>query len=144
MCMSCDSGKMSRKKKIRMFSSMGLVIAVATYIVLTTTNNPAIAAALPVLLSFGACPLMCAAVGGLMWFSHCSSKSNDNHKGSHSKPIATNTKEEVSCCSQEVAQRTNKNQNEAQTTRITGGPNNWVSKSNDVGSLTEQKPRNKV
>jgi hypothetical protein len=92
MCMACDPGKMSTKKKIIMFSSIGLVIAItATYLVLTTTitNNPTIAAAIPVLLSFAACPLMCAAVGGLMWFSRRSSKINESHKSSHNKLIST-------------------------------------------------------
>lgn len=106
--MAGDSGKTSTKKKITIFSSMGLVLATATYLVFTTTNNPAIAAALPTLLSFAVCPLMCAAVGGLMWFSRRSSKSNDSHNNSYNKPIATTTKEEVSCCSKEILQRINK------------------------------------
>jgi hypothetical protein len=145
MCMACDSGKTSTKKKIIIFSSMGIVIAIATYFVFTTTNNPAIAATLPALISFTVCPLMCAAVGGLMWFSRRSSKSNDNHEDSHNKPITTNTKEEASCCSKEILQRINKNQNEGlELTRIAEEPNNRISKSNEVGSFTEQKPRNKV
>lgn len=122
---------------------MGIVIAIATYFVFTTTNNPAIAAALPALLSFAVCPLMCAAVGGLMWFSRRSSKSNDNHEDSHNIPIATNTKEEVSCCSQKILQSINKNQNEdLEVTRITEVPKYRNNKGNDAGSLIEQKSRN--
>jgi len=103
---------------------MGIVMATATYLIFTTTNNPAIAAALPALLSFAVCPLMCAAVGGLMWFSRRSSKSNDSHKESHNKPIATNREQEVSCCSKEILQGMNKNLNEdLEVTRITEVPN---------------------
>jgi hypothetical protein len=74
---------------------VGLAIAIATYLVFTTTNNPAIAATLSMLLSFAACPLMCAPVGGLMWFSRRSSTSTDNHKSnrSSSTPTAASTKE---------------------------------------------------
>jgi hypothetical protein len=127
--MACHSGKTSTKKKIIIFSSMGIVMATATYLIFTTTNNPAIAASLPALLSFAICPLMCAAVGGLMWFSHRSSKSNDSHKDSHNKPIATNTEEEVSCCSKEILQGINKNQNEdLEVTKITEVPNYRKSK----------------
>jgi len=144
MCMSCDSEKMSTKKKIIMFSFVGLVIATATYLVFITTNNPAIAAALPALVAFAACPLMCAAIGSLMWFSRRSSTSNDSHKGNHSKTIPTDTKEEVSCCGQEILQRINKNQNEdlEATARIFKVTNNKNNKSNDVGLLKEQEPRN--
>jgi hypothetical protein len=143
MFMSCDSAKMSTKKKITMFSSMGLVITVATYFVLTTTNNPTIAAILPLLLSFGACPLMCAAVGGLMWFSHRSSKSNDSHKDSQNKPIATNREEEASCCSKEILQGMNKNLNEdLEGTRITEVSKYRNNIGNVAGSLIEQKSRN--
>ncbi|MGI8832989.1 MAG: hypothetical protein ACR2IS_10180 [Nitrososphaeraceae archaeon] len=87
--MACDSGKTSTKKKIIIFSFIGLVIATSTYLVFATTDNLAIATALPALLSFATCPLMCVAVGGLMWFSRRSSESKD----SHNKPIATDTKE---------------------------------------------------
>jgi hypothetical protein len=96
--MSCDNGKISTKKKFIIFSSVGLAIAIATYLVFTTTNNPAIAAALPALLSLGACPLMCAIVGGLMWFSRRSSTRKDNCEGNHDRnaQIATNnTKDET-------------------------------------------------
>src|SRR5215207_11180962 len=86
MQMACDSGKMSTKKRFIMFTSMGLIIAIATYVAFTKANNPAMVSAIPVLLSFAACPLMCAFVGGLMWFSHRSSTINDKHKGSgHSR-----------------------------------------------------------
>lgn len=112
--MSCDSGKISTRKKVTIFSSAGLAIAIATYLAFATTNNPAIAAALPALLSLGVCPVMCAVVGGLMWFSRRSSKRNDNSKVSHdhNTPIATNTKDEVPWHNQEILQHTNKNQNE--------------------------------
>ena len=133
MQMACDSGKMSTKKRFIMFSSMGLVIAIATYVAFTTTNNPAMAAAIPVLLSFAACPLMCAVVEGLMWFSHRSSTSNDKHKGSsHSRPIDINAKAPP-CSNQEILQCTNKNYNEnLELARITEMSNSKDNKGNAI------------
>ena len=130
MCMACNSGKMSTKKKVISFYSAGLAIAIGAYLIFTTTKTPALAATLPALLPFAACPLMCVAVGGLMWFSRRSPISNDNHKGSHDIPMATNIKEgEASCCNQEILQHTNKNQNEnLELTRTTELPS---SKSNN-------------
>lgn len=114
MCMSCDSGKMSTKRKVTIFFSTSIAIAIATYLAFTMTNNPALSAALPALLLFGACPLMCAAVGGLMWFScHCSTR-NDKRKGNHghNTAIATNTKDEAPWRNHEILKHTNRNQNE--------------------------------
>jgi hypothetical protein len=92
MFVACNSCMSSTKKKIIVFSFLGLAIATA-YLVLTATNNPATAAAIPVFLPFATCPLMCAAIGGLMWFSRRRhSKSNNSHKVNHHQhiPITTN------------------------------------------------------
>lgn len=109
MCMSCNLGKTSIKKKVTIFSFVGLSIAIATYLAFMTTNNPAIASALPALLSLAACPLMCAVIGGIMWFSRRSSTRN---KGNSRTQIASNTNEAAPWCNQEMLQHINKNQSE--------------------------------
>jgi hypothetical protein len=68
MYMSCSTGRIT-KKKIAIFSSIGFLIAVGTYFAFMTTNNPAVAAAIPALLSIAVCPAMCVAAGGVMWLS---------------------------------------------------------------------------
>jgi hypothetical protein len=111
--MSCGSGKMSTKRKVTIFSSVGLAIAIATYLAFITTNNPTITSAILALLSLAACPLMCAVIGGAMWFSRYSSTSNNvNSHNSHNTQIATNSKEVQSCPNQEMLQHTNRIQNE--------------------------------
>lgn len=50
-----------------LFLTIAIGIGMATYIIFATTNNPVIAAIFPVILSFAACPLMCAPIAGLMW-----------------------------------------------------------------------------
>ena len=77
--MSCDTGNLTRRKKIILFSSLSIGVGIITYIVFTTTNNPAVAATIPAVLTLGACPLMCAAVGGAMWFSQRLSKNKNKH-----------------------------------------------------------------
>jgi hypothetical protein len=51
-------------------------------LIFTATNNPAVAATMPALLSLAACPAMCVGMGGMMWFmSRFSKKKNkDNQK----------------------------------------------------------------
>jgi uncharacterized membrane protein YbhN (UPF0104 family) len=95
MCMSCNTGKLTTKKKIILFSSLSVGVAVASYFALTTTNNPAVAAALPTVFAFGACPLMCAAMGGAMWFSRRISKSKNKVTSDRLQDSVT---EEKSCC----------------------------------------------
>lgn len=63
--MSCDTGKIT-KRKIVILSSAGAGIGIASYFAFTTV--PALAAAIPAILTFAACPAMCAAMGGAMWF----------------------------------------------------------------------------
>ena len=53
------------KRKIAIFSSAGAGIGIASYFAFTTV--PAMAAAVPAILTFAACPAMCAAMGGAMF-----------------------------------------------------------------------------
>lgn len=110
MCMSCSPGKMSTKRKVTIFLSVGLAAAITSYLTFTTTNNPAIASALSALLSLAVCPLMCAVMGGIMWFSRRSSTSNKGN--SRNTQIATNTKDIAPSHGQETLQYKNKNQSE--------------------------------
>jgi hypothetical protein len=119
---------MSTKRKVIIFSSVGLVIAFATYLAFTTTNDPTVATALPVLLSLAACPLMCAVMGGIVWFSCRSSTSiKGNSLNSHNTQIATDPKEVAPRANQETIQHTNRNQNEnlelLGTTELPGNKN---------------------
>ena len=50
-----------------LFLSIIIGIGMATYFIFTTTNNPVIASTISVILSFAACPLMCAPMAGLIW-----------------------------------------------------------------------------
>lgn len=83
MCMACNNGKMT-KKKIALFSSIAVAIGASTYFIFITTNNPAIAATIPLVLSFAVCPAMCAGMGGILWLI--------NRKKKNSKKINGNLK----------------------------------------------------
>ena len=96
MCMSCNTSKLTTRKKIILFSSLGLGIALAMYFTLTMTSNPAVAAAIPTVLAFGACPLMCAAMGGAMWFSNRLSKNKSKHTSEHLQ-MPADQEQEMSC-----------------------------------------------
>jgi hypothetical protein len=74
--MSCNTGRLT-KGKIIVLSLLGVGVAAGTYFALSTTNNPAVAAAVPALATFAMCPVMCAAMGGLIWFMNRSSKDKD-------------------------------------------------------------------
>jgi hypothetical protein len=98
MCMSCNTGRIT-KKKIAIFSSIGVLIAVGTYFAFMTTNTPAVAAATPTLLSFAPCPAMCMAAGGVMWLSgHFTGNKSKNNSNNNNISISSN-KEQDSCCS---------------------------------------------
>jgi hypothetical protein len=66
--MSCGTGKMT-KKKIAIFSGVGAGTAAVFYFAFAT-HNPAIATVSPIFLTLGLCPVICAAMGGAMWFSN--------------------------------------------------------------------------
>lgn len=105
MCMSCNTEKLTTKKKIILFSSLGVGVAVVMYFVLTTTNNPALAVGIPTVLAFGICPLMCAAMGGAMWISMRFSKNKNKHASEHPD---SSVAQKTSCC--EVSQENREQQ----------------------------------
>jgi hypothetical protein len=92
MCMSCSTGRIT-KKKIAIFSSIGVLIAVGTYFAFMTINNPTVAAAIPA-LSFAACPAMCVAVGGIMWFSSRFSRNKNKY---NNNILMDSSREQESC-----------------------------------------------
>jgi len=96
--MSCGSGKIT-KKKIAIFSSIGIGIGITalSYIALTTTNNPILAATMPAVLGFAACPAMCVAMGGGMWFMNRLSKKKNNKNENHNVNLEEKTLS-TSCC----------------------------------------------
>jgi hypothetical protein len=76
--MRCSTiGKLT-KKKIAVFSSIGLGIASISYVVFTITNNPAITATVPAIVSLAICPTMCIAIGGAMVFMNRFSRNKNN------------------------------------------------------------------
>lgn len=79
MCMSCNTAKIT-KNKIILLSLLGIGLIVGIYFVFSTTNNPAVAAAVPALAAFAICPAMCAVMGGLMWVISRSSKKEAKSK----------------------------------------------------------------
>jgi len=97
--MSCSTGRIT-KKKIAIFSSIGVLIVVGTYFAFVTTNNPAVAAAIPALLSFAACPAMCVVVGGIMWFSSRFSRNKNKY---NNNILMDSTREQESCCTSGVS-----------------------------------------
>ena len=77
------------KKKIVVLSSTVLGIAVIAYAAFILTHNPAIAATIPALLSFVACPAMCAGICGAFFLVHrLSSKNKRNHQMQEGKATA--------------------------------------------------------
>lgn len=101
--MACNTGKIS-KKKIALFSSIIVAMGATTYFIFSATNNPAIAATIPLILSFAACPAMCAGMGGIMWLMNRKKKStekiNVNLKLMEKEPQekTNETSLENSCC----------------------------------------------
>jgi len=96
--MSCGSGKIT-KKKIAIFSSIGIGIGITalSYVAFTTTNNPVLAAAMPAVLGFAACPAMCVAMGGGMWFMNRLSKKKNNKNENQNVNLEEKTSP-PSCC----------------------------------------------
>lgn len=93
MCMSCNTGRLT-KKKIILLSLLVAGVALGIYFVFLTTNNPIIAAAVPAIAAFAICPAMCAIMGGLIWVMNRSSK----NKGKDQRHLL-NDEESSSCCS---------------------------------------------
>ena len=93
MCMSCNATNKITKKKIAVFSTIAIGIALATYFILAMTNNLAIvasAAIIPSILSFAICPLMCVPMIGIMWFINRTQKNKENK----ASIVDTNQKEQ--------------------------------------------------
>ena len=86
MCMSCNS---TRKplKKIIIVLAMVIGIGVIMYFVFSATNNPVFAASIPLIMTFAACPLMCAVMGGSMWLMNRYKKKNKLPKETKLNPI---------------------------------------------------------
>jgi hypothetical protein len=98
MYLSCNIGNLTRRKKIILFSSLSIVVGITAYLALAVINNPAVAAAIPTVLILGACPLMCAAMGGAMWFGQRLSKNKNKHISEHLQRSAPDRGQESSCC----------------------------------------------
>jgi hypothetical protein len=106
MCMSCgndsenNGGRKFGKKKIAILSMTGVGVAGGTY--LAATVNPAIGASIPALLTFAACPAMCAAMGATMWVSKRFSKRKNLTRVQ--EPVV-NSKQEVAVAKTESEQQ---------------------------------------
>ena len=72
--MSCGTGRMT-KKKIAIFSGMGIV-ATGLFYFAFATHNFTLAAVTPILLTPVLCLAMCAVMGGVIWFSNKFRKKN--------------------------------------------------------------------
>lgn len=87
--MSCDNtGKPLRK--IMLFLVIATGIGVTVYFAFEMTNNPAIAVAIPLILSSAFCPIMCAAMGIGMWVMN----KRKHVQKENTNPIINNTKEQ--------------------------------------------------
>jgi len=75
---------------VAIISGAGVGIAGIAYISLAA--NPVAAAAIPAVLTFAACPAMCAAMGGTMWLSRRFSKRKNQTQVQQS---VVNSKEEI-------------------------------------------------
>ena len=75
--MSCDKGKISTKKKIAIFSSIGAGIIAVAYFTFIITNNPTIFVTLPATLAVAACPAMCIGIGAIIAFGKIFSKNKN-------------------------------------------------------------------
>lgn len=94
------------KKRIAIISGAGVGVAGIAYISLAA--NPIAAAAIPAVLAFAACPAMCAAMGGAMWFRRRFSKRKNQTQVQqslvvNSKQDATEAKTESTHSNKQVA-----------------------------------------
>ncbi|MGH9950990.1 MAG: hypothetical protein ACRD5J_05135 [Nitrososphaeraceae archaeon] len=77
--MSCSSTGKITKKKVIILAGIGIGIAAAMYFAFTS-NNPAIAAVIPLLLVFAPCLGMCGVMGVVIWLKGRSSKNGKQTK----------------------------------------------------------------
>jgi hypothetical protein len=88
--MNGGTGKIATRKKLVIFSSIGVGVAAITYLAFITTNNPALAASVPAIFSLAACPIMCVGIGGAMVFMNRFSKNkNKNHSSDLKKGVSS-------------------------------------------------------
>ena len=105
--MSCGSGKLTRKKVI-LYSALGAGATGGTYLAFTITNNPGLAAAIPLISAFAICPAMCAVMGGIMWIMSRSKNKDSKNKDKKSTSKFLE-KGEFSCYSNNENMHTNMN-----------------------------------
>jgi hypothetical protein len=132
--MNCGTGKITTRKKHVIFSAIGVVVAAITYLAFITTNNPALVASLPAILSLAACPIMCVGIGGAMVFMNRFSKNKNKNQN-------IDLKKGVSAIPHlDVDRITGKNSKKFEKLRknatITGP---YVLDKNDVNTLYENK-----
>ncbi|MGH9983583.1 MAG: hypothetical protein ACRD8W_06460 [Nitrososphaeraceae archaeon] len=126
MCMSCNTGRLT-KKKIILLSLLVVGVTIGIYFVFSTTNNPLIAAAVPALAAFAICPAMCAIVGGLIWMMNRSSK----NKGKDQRHLLNDEESSSHCSDNSLRQTADKIQQQESTTY-----SKLLPKSNN-GSITD-------
>ena len=76
--MSCGPGKITARKKFVIFTSIGIGVAAIAYLVFVTTNNPALTASIPAILSLAAGPVICVGFGGVIVFMNRFSKNRNS------------------------------------------------------------------
>ena len=92
-CATCSTNKLTNRKAI-ILSSTWAGVGITTFIALTAL--PTVAAVIPALLSFAACPAMCAAMAGMMLFqrrrtsNRARSKSNEDASQISNIPAQSN------------------------------------------------------
>jgi len=99
MCMSCSTGRLT-KKKIIVLSLLVVGVTIGIYFVFSTTNNPLIAAAVPALTAFAICPAMCAIMGGLIWVMNRSSR----NKGKDQRHLLNDEESSYRCSDNSLGQ----------------------------------------
>jgi protein-S-isoprenylcysteine O-methyltransferase Ste14 len=74
--MNCNDTR-NPSKKIILLLVMTLGIGAVAYFIFITPSNPTMGSSLPLILSFAACPIMCAVMGGLMVIMNRIKKKNE-------------------------------------------------------------------
>lgn len=100
------------RNRIILYSSLGVVGACGTYLAFTATNNPALAAAIPLISGFAICPAMCAVMGGIIWIMNRRSKNKDSKNRDKKSTSEFLEKGEFSCYSHSEKIHTNMNRQE--------------------------------
>jgi hypothetical protein len=115
--MSCNNPgkKITGKKKIIVFSSVGLGIsAAAIYLGFIATNNVGLVAVMPAILFVIACPAMCIGMGSIFWIMGYFSKNKDKK----SMPSNTTDLKEHFCCELSHANENQKHPKQVKNTEV--------------------------